>query len=143
MFEGPIPKREQDQKSEEDEWRAEPAEAERRELAESQRQFATNESVAVKQRESMKKRGAADRSFALAAEFARNQMRSDGLDGEIRPHYEVRYSVAQGLKAAVHGREDAATTLVLQRDILIRLDSIKVATWIAMCLLLYIAYRLS
>lgn len=107
------------------EWRQQRSEIERREVAESKRLFNESEAYAAKQREETKKKSAADRSFAETCEFSRNAIKSDRLDGEIRPYYEIRYTVAQGLKAAVHGREDGIAALVLQRTILFRLDFIK------------------
>ena len=127
----------------EEAWRREVAEAERREVAESRRMFAEAEAFAAKQREATKKLSAADRTFTEAAEFAKNQIRSDGLEGEIRPYGEIRYSVAQGLKATVHGREDGIATLVLQRDILVRLDKVKSLLWVAIVLLVYIAWKVT
>jgi hypothetical protein len=135
---------ERDAKAEsEREWRRQRAETERQEVAASRRLFEEGEAYAKKQREANKKKGAAERSFAEAAEFARNQIKSDGLEGEVRPYYEIRYTVAQGLKAAIHGREDGIATLVLQRDILVRLDSIKSLLWVAIALLGFIAYKVA
>jgi len=124
-------------------WRAERAENERKEIQESERVLAESQKFATEQREAAKKTSAAERSFANAAEFARNQMKSSGLEGEVRPYYEIRYTVAQGLKAAIHGREDAAATFVIQRDILIRLDAIKFSLWVAVGILVYIAYKVT
>jgi hypothetical protein len=124
-------------------WRLEQAETERKEIEESKRQFSESEKFASQQREKAKKRGAADRSFAIAAEFAKNQIKSSGLDGEVLPYNEIRYTVAQGLKAAIHGREEVAATFVLQRDILIRLDAIKALLWVAVGILAYIAYKVT
>ena len=62
-------------------WRRQRAETERREIEESKRRFAEGESHAAKQLEARKKKGAAERFFAEAVEFARNQIKSDGLEG--------------------------------------------------------------
>jgi len=125
------------------EWHAQQAENERREIEKSKRLFADGEAYATKQRDSAKRKSAAERSFAEASEFAKNQIKSDGLEGEVKPYYEVRYTVAQGLKAAIHGREDIAATLVLQRDILVRLDAIKSLLWVAIGLLAFVVYKLA
>ena len=125
------------------EWRLQRIERERQEIADSKRVFDEAEAFAAKQREATKKKSAADRSFTEAAEFAKNQIKSDGLDGEIRPYCEVRYTVAQGLKAAIHGREDGIATFILQRAILVRLDSIKSLLWVLVALLLFIAYKVA
>lgn len=114
-----------------------------KEIEKSRELFASNEAYQAKQLERAKKRGAAERSFAEAAAFAKQQIQSDGLVGEIRPYYEIRYTVAQGLKAAIHGREDGIAALVLQRDILLRLDGIKVLLWIAIGILAFIAYKVA
>ena len=131
------------QRAAEREWHRQRAETERREIAESKRIFGAAEDYAAKQREATKKRSAADRTFIEASELAKNQIKSDGLEGEIRPYSEVRYTVAQGLKSAVHGREDGIATFLLQRDILVRLDAIKFLIWVAIGLLAYIAYKVT
>ena len=124
------------------EWNLQRAENERLEIVKSKRLFAESEEYATKQRNLAKGKSAADRSFAEAAEFAKNQIKSDGLEGEIKPYYEVHYTIAQGLKAAIHGREDVAATFILQRDILVRLDAIKSLLWVAVGLLAFVAYKL-
>jgi hypothetical protein len=131
------------EKDSEREWHRQRAETERQEIAESKRRFEEGRARTAKQREANKKKGAAERSFAEATEFAYNQVKSDGLEGEARPHYEIRYTVAQGLKAAIHGREDGIATLVLQRDILSRLDSLKSLLWVVIALLGFIAYKVA
>lgn len=127
----------------EGEWQRQQADTERLEVLKSKRVFEEAEAYAATQRKANKKKSAAERSFAEATEFSRNQIKSDELEGEVRPYCEVRYTVAQGLKAAVHGREDGIATLVLQRDILVRLDSIKALLWIVVALLAFIAYKLA
>ncbi len=134
-------RRQRDQENER-EWRRERAEAEREGIAESKRVLDEAEAFQAKQTEKMKKRNAAERTFAEAVEFARRQIKDNGLDGEIRPYYEIRYTVAQGLKAAIHAREDGIATFVLQRDILYRLDAIKSLLWLVVALLGFVAYRL-
>lgn len=125
------------------EWHRQQLETQRYEISKSKRFFVEGEAYAAKQREANKKKSSAERSFAEASEFARNQIKSDGLEGEVRPYHEIRYTAAQGLKAAVHGREDGIATLVLQRDILLRLDSFKYLLLIAIALLGFIAYKVS
>jgi hypothetical protein len=124
-------------------WSKQQLDRERSDIAESKRLFDESEAYAAKQREETKKRSAADRTFIEACEFAKNSMKSHDLQGEIRPFYEVRYTVKQGLKAAIHTREDGIATLVLQRAILVRLDFIKSLIWVAVLLLAYIAYKVS
>lgn len=124
-------------------WRKQQLDQERSDIAESKRIFDESEASAARQREETKKRSAADRTFTEACEFAKNSVRSDDLQGEIRPFCEVRYTVKQGLKATMHSREDGIATLVLQRAILVRLDFIKSLVWIAVLLLTYIAFRVS
>lgn len=125
------------------EWRQQRLETERQEIAESTRLFDESEAYAAKQRGETKKKSAADRSFTEACEFAKGAIKSDGLNGEIRPYSEIRYTVAQGLKATVHGREDGIAALVLQRTILVRLDSIKSMLWAIAALLTFIAYKVT
>ena len=134
-------RRQRDQENER-EWRRERAEAEREGIAESKRVLDEAEAFQAKQTEKLKKRNAAERTFAEAAEFARRQIKDNGLDGEIRPHHEIRYTLAQGLKAAIHAREDGIATFVLQREILYRLDAIKSLLWVVVALLGFVAYRL-
>jgi hypothetical protein len=119
------------------------AQTEQCEIEECKLRFAESEACATRLQSAAKRRSAAERSFFEAADFARNQMKLDGLEGEVRPHYEIRYTVAQGLKAAIHGREDTAAALVLQRDILVRLDAIKSLLWVAIGVLVFIAYKLA
>jgi len=135
--------RRESQAETEAEWRRRQADIDRRETERSKQVFDANDAHAEKQLQENKKRGGADRSFAVAAEFAKRQIRSEGLEGEIRPNYEVRYTVAQGIKAAVHGREDVIATLVLQRDILVRLDKMKLLLWIIIAILGFIAYKVA
>ncbi len=124
-------------------WRRKQIEIEKREIESSRKVFDASDANTKKQLDESKKRGGADRSFAEAADFAKRQVKSEGLEGEIRPYYEVRYTVAQGVKAAVHGREDGIATLVLQRDILVRLDSIKSLLWVVIAILGFIAYKVA
>jgi hypothetical protein len=125
------------------EYRERVAAVDRAELEKSRKLFESNEAYTAKQLVEAKKRGAAERSFAEAGEFAKRQIERDGLVGEIRPYYDVRYTVAQGLKAAVHGREDGIATLVLQREILVRLDSIKSLLWVVVALLAFVAVKVA
>ncbi|MCX7208553.1 MAG: hypothetical protein NT086_21755 [Proteobacteria bacterium] len=113
------------------------------EIEESKCVFDEAEAFRVKQSNEVKKKNAAERDFAKAADFAKRQIQSDGLESEIMPYFKVRYTVAQGLKAAIHGREDGIATFVLQRDILIRLDGIKFLLWCVLVLLVFIAYKLA
>jgi hypothetical protein len=125
------------------EFRAEQVEYERCKVAESKQMFAEAEVFQLKQRNLAKRKSAAARSFIEAVEIAQNQIKSDGLEGEVRPWSEIRYTVAQGLKAAIHGREDIIATLLLQEDILVRLDAIKRLLWMAVGLLAFVAYKLA
>ena len=125
------------------EWRDSQAKSEREGVAKSKELFAATEAYQAKQMQAAKKRSAAERAFAEAAEFAKRQIRDNELEGEVRPYYEVRYTVAQGLKAAIHGREDGIATLMLQRDILVRLDALRTLLWVAVALLAFVAYKVA
>ena len=118
-------------------------ETERKERAESRRIFAEAEAFQLKKMEEDKKHSSADCSYGEAVEYARFVIKQEELNPEIKPYCEIRYTVAQGLKAAINGREDGAATLVLQRDILIRLDAIKVLLWVVVALLAFVAYKLA
>jgi hypothetical protein len=132
-----------DRRQTETEYRERIAAIDRAELEKSRKLFALGEANTAEMLQKAKKRSAADRSFAEAAEFAKRSMKSDELIGEVLPHYQERYTVAQGLKAAVHGREDGIAALVLQRDILVRLDAIKSVLWILVGLMVFVAYKVA
>jgi hypothetical protein len=87
------------------------------------------------------KRGPADRDFAFAAKFARRGIREDGLAGALGADGQYRYTVSQGLKAACHGREDAAATLVAQRLTLVRLVRVERLLWVGLALLTILVLR--
>jgi hypothetical protein len=125
------------------EWHREQAKNERLEVEESKRLFEVTEAYYAKKFAADKKKGGATALFAQAAEFARDQIKSDGLQGEVRPHSEIRYTVAQGLKAAIHGREDGIATLILQRDILREFDFLRNLLFIVIALLAFIAYKVA
>lgn len=125
------------------EWNRSPAEWDRDEIAKTKLSFEAAEVNTRRLREEAKKKGGTERDFAEATEFAWNQIKQEGLEGDARPYYEVRYSAAQGVKAAVHGREDGIATLILQKTILLRLDAIKFLLWVAIGLLAFIAYKVA
>ena len=127
---------------EEREWRRNKAEAEQRGIAESKKVIEEGETYQATLMDAMKRRSSADRTFIDAVKLAKQQVKDNGLEGEIRPYYEVRYTAAQGIKAAIHGREDTSATLLIQREILRRLDDIKVLIWIVITALGFLVYKL-
>ena len=127
---------------EEREWRRNRAEAEQRGIAESKKVIEDGEAYQATLMDAMKRRSNADRTFIDAVKLAKQQVKDNGLVGEIRPYYEIRYTVAQGIKAAIHGREDVSATLLIQREILRRLDDIKVLVWIVIIALGFLVYKI-
>ena len=127
---------------EEREWRRNKAEAEQRGIAESKKVIEEGETYQATLMDAMKRRSSADRTFIDAVKLAKQQVKDNGLEGEIRPCYEIRYTAAQGIKAAIHGREDTSATLLIQREILRRLDDIKVLIWIVIAALGFLVYKL-
>ena len=89
------------------------------------------------------KRSAVDRVFFAAGRQAKRNAEENDLLPIRNEFGEHEYAVQQGLKAACHGREDTTAVLLLQRDLLLRLDRNRNLTWLAIMLLFYIAYRLS
>ena len=126
---------------EEREWRRNRVESEQREIAESKKAIEEGEVYQATLMDAMKRRSSADRIFIDAVKLAKQQVKDSGLEGEIRPYYEIRYTPAQGIKAAIHGREDISATLLIQREILRRLDDIKVLLWIVIAALGFLVYK--
>lgn len=83
---------------EEREWRRNKAEAEQREIAESKKVIEEGETYQATLMDAMKRRSSADRTFIDAVKLAKQQVKDNGLEGEIRPCYEIRYTAAQGIK---------------------------------------------
>lgn len=80
---------------------------------------------------------------ATAVELAKLQIVGEVLTGRRDEDGDVQYPVAQGAKAAVFGREDAAATLMIQNEVLVKLDSIKRLAWVCVALLVIIAFRMN
>jgi hypothetical protein len=93
--------------------------------------------------EKAKKRSAADRVFFEAGHSALKSMQENELTAKRNKYGEFQFTVRQGLKAAAHGREDAAATLTIQHAILHRLDRNYKLLWVAILFLAYITFRLS
>ena len=91
----------------------------------------------------IKASGAADKSFFLAAKSARQSVERNGLLPHLDEWGGYKYTVKQGIKAACHAREDVVATLLLQRDILLRLDRNYRILWMAVGLLFYVSIRVS
>lgn len=92
-------------------------------------------------------RGAARRGVdgeiygALLSAF-RTAKESDLL-GTRDEYGELRFTPEQGAKAACYAREDAGATLLIQRHVLMRLAGLRTAAWLSVCLLAYIAIRVT
>lgn len=86
-----------------------------------------------------------DFAEADAAAWAGNLY--DGLNCETDDHGNEVYTVKQGLKAAVHGRQDVAAALIMQHRILELLyelrDAIRFGSILVILILGYIAYKIS
>jgi len=90
-----------------------------------------------------KKQSPADRDFYEAALFARRSIRASELLPSINTDGKYHYTVRQGLKAACHGREDIAATLLIQRSILQLLYVVRNVVLVCVPLLVYVAFRVS
>lgn len=96
-----------------------------------------------KQMEDAKKSSAADRDFFSAAQVARYSVKQDGLLPTRNEDGEAEYTAQQGFMAACQAREDVIAIANIQRSLLLRLDRNRNLLWGVICLLTYIAYRLS
>lgn len=67
----------------------------------------------------------ANQSWAQAVKAARTARSNAGLDCQYDEYGSAVFTTEQGLVASLHTREDTAATLLLQRDILVRLDHIR------------------
>ena len=85
----------------------------------------------------------AEREFAAACLSAMRGARQDELFPSRDKFGELSYTAKQGVKAACHGREDAAAILLIQQVVLRRLQGIRIFNWIFFVLLCYIAIRVS
>ncbi len=100
------------------------------------------EAYEAKQFASMEKKGGAGAELVAAVRLARQARTEAGLNCDYTETGEARFSVQQGLKAAVHGREDVAATLILQVKIIQRLDQLKKLAWWILGVLTVIALKL-
>ena len=96
-----------------------------------------------KEMEDAKKSSSADRAFFTAAQSARRSAIQNDILPARTQDGDFEYTLQQGLRAACHAREDVTATLILQRDLLRRLDRNRNLLWAVVALLLYVAYRLS
>lgn len=99
------------------------------------------EAYEAKQFASMEKKGGAGAELVAAIRLARQARTQAGLNCDYTESGEARFSVQQGLKAAVHGREDVAATLILQVKIIQRLDQLKKIGWGILGVLIVIALK--
>lgn len=101
---------------------------------------AENETLFERQIERAKLRSGADYDFFDAGHRARLQMRSNDLLPHRTQDGKFRYTVAQGLIAACHTREDVVALTYVQRSQLLRLSRIEKLTWVCLIILIYLAY---
>lgn len=100
----------------------------------------------TKQNAEAKKMGGAWADLADASLSARNSIKESGMWPTVDENGQEVYTLEQGAKAACHAREDAATTLILQKtqlDHLYGLSGVKRLLWVCIGLLTYIAYKLA
>jgi hypothetical protein len=89
------------------------------------------------------KAGPIDTIVAQATSLASMGSFNDGLAPFRNEDGELVYLPSQGLKAAVHGREDAAAGLIIQIEQLKIVRSIRRLCVTVLALAAYIAYRVS
>ena len=114
--------------------------------ADAERMNAITEEFWAKQNSESIKMGGVSAEMGRAAFSARQNLRESDLFPNLNEVGEWVYSPEQGIKAACHAREDAASTLILQKtqlDHLHRLSGVKALLWVCIGLLTYIAYKLS
>jgi len=85
---------------------------------------------------------AADAAWVEAIRAAGQARTEAGLDCSYAADGSAVFTVEQGLKAACYTREDTAATLIVQREILIRLDQLRKLAWWVIGLLAVIALKL-
>jgi hypothetical protein len=93
--------------------------------------------------EKLASKGGIDREYFGAMLSALRSCKESDLFPIRNEDGEFIYRPEQGVKAACHGREDAAATLIIQRSILERLQILQWAAWLCIAILIYIAYRVS
>ncbi len=87
----------------------------------------------------LSKRSRANADFVSAIRMARRARTDAGLDCDYDDDGGAKFTIQQGLKAACYAREDAAATLILQRNQLERLDRLNTfAKWIIVLLAILI-----
>lgn len=84
-----------------------------------------------------------EQEIKSAVDCAKMWAKDDGLFPSVNEYGEERYYLQPALKAACHGREDAAAILIIQQHVLRRLEHLRVLAMIGLALLGYIAVRLS
>lgn len=87
----------------------------------------------------MEKKGGAGAELVAAVRMARRGRTESGLDCDYTEDGDARYTIQQGLKAAAHGREDAAATLILQVKIIERMDRQRKLSWWILGILIVVA----
>lgn len=87
------------------------------------------------------KGGGAAAELVAAVQIARRGRTDAGLDCDYTEDVEAKYTVQQGLKAAPHGREDIATTLIPQVKIIERLDRQRELSWSMLGILVILALK--
>jgi len=95
------------------------------------------------QLEKLASKGGIDHEYFGAMLSALHSCKENDLFPTRNENGEFVYRPEQGIKAACHGREDAAAILIVQRSILERLQILQWSAWLSIVILTYIAYRVS
>jgi hypothetical protein len=90
---------------------------------------------------SLAAKGAANAAWVEAIRSARRARTEAGLDCHFAPDGSAIFEADQGIKASCYTREDAAATLILQREILLRLDQLRKMGWWAIGILAVTALK--
>lgn len=99
------------------------------------------EAFEARQLAEMEKKGGIGAELVAAVRLARRARTEAGLDCEYTDTGEAKFKVQQGLKAAVHAREDAAATLILQVKIIQRLDKLQKTVWWVLGIMVVLALK--
>ena len=102
-----------------------------------------NEARFFEQMQDAQKRNAAARDYYGAVMFSKRSAKQDDLLPYRYKDGEFTYTAQQGVKAAVHAREEVCTILQLQLPILQRLDSISNLLRACLVVLVYVAYKVT
>ena len=95
-----------------------------------------------KQMEEAKLRSSADFDYFYAAQRAKRQTRGEDLFPYRTKDGDLKYTVAQGIRAACLTREEVIALTHIQRSLLLRLSGLRKLLWSCIVLLCLVAGKL-